>query len=75
MNAVIRELANELEESVQFGKLNVDQQPLISKALKVQTIPTFILFVNGKELARFFGAQPKSSLRNQIKRKIQTTPE
>ena len=75
MNSIILELASELSDSVLFGKLNVDQQPLIAKALKVQSIPTFILFQNSQELARFYGAQPKSSLRNQINKRLHSTPE
>ena len=75
MSSIIRILAMELEATLDFGKLNVDDVPVISKTLGIQSIPTFILFKNGDEIGRFHGAQPKSSLKNQILKKLKTIPE
>jgi thioredoxin 1 len=75
MNRIVQELGAELADQLSVGKLNVDEQPTISQALGVQTIPTFILFKANEELARFYGAQPKSSLKNQVTKKLNATQQ
>ena len=42
-------------EDIKFCKLNVDEDNDISKSFGVMSIPTIILFENGKELKRNIG--------------------
>lgn len=56
---VIEELARELP-AVQFAKVDVDRNPAISGKLRIQSIPTFVLFERGKVLGALQGAQPKT---------------
>ena len=49
MAPVIEELAKELEGKVKVGKINVDENPDIAVEYNVMSIPTLIVFKNGKE--------------------------
>lgn len=55
-------LSAELPE-VKFGKINVDEQPELAQQFKVMTIPTFILFKDGKVVDQTVGALPKDALK------------
>lgn len=57
---VIEELGQELEGSVKVGKVNVDENRDLAKAFGVMSIPTVILFKDGKEVERIVGAFPKA---------------
>jgi thioredoxin 1 len=62
MAPVIEELATEYEGSVKIGKLNVDEAPSFSSKYRVMSIPTIILFKNGKVVDTIVGAVPKATL-------------
>src|SRR5919198_468823 len=46
---------------VKVAKLNVDENQQIAMKYGVQSIPSLILFKDGKEVARTIGAAPKES--------------
>jgi len=56
---VLQEIAEKFGEKIKIGKLNIDENPLISTTFSVEAIPTLILFKNGKIIQRFTGVQPK----------------
>lgn len=64
MAPVIEELAKELEEKVKVGKINVDENPDIAVEYNVMSIPTLIVFKNGKEEKRLVGLRNKEELIN-----------
>ena len=43
-------------------QVNIDEEPDAAAAYGVSSIPTMILFVDGKEAARMIGANPKSAI-------------
>lgn len=43
-------------------KLNTDQHPEAASALRVQGIPTFVVFAGGREVARRSGVLPRAEL-------------
>ena len=45
-----------------IAKVNIDENPDAASAYGVSSIPTMILFVDGKEAARMIGANPKSAI-------------
>ena len=52
-----KELSNNPEfKSINFFKLNVDELQEIAQKLKVQSLPTFMSFSNGKIVAKTTGA-------------------
>lgn len=64
MAPVIEELAKELEGKVKVGKINVDENPNIAVEYNVMSIPTLIVFKNGKEEKRLVGLRNKEELIN-----------
>lgn len=55
---VFEEAAAKLEPRLRFLKLDTDVNPETSAHLGIRSIPTLILFKNGKETARLSGAMP-----------------
>ena len=66
MAPVLNETAEELGSIAKIGKLDVDSNRESSAKYGVRSIPTLILFKNGKEINRFVGVKTKSFLLNEI---------
>jgi len=63
MAPVIDELAGEMEGEALVGKLNVDEAPQTAAKYGVQSIPTVIVFKDGKEVNRAVGFKSKEDLK------------
>ena len=57
---VVEELA---QEGYSVGKVDVDQEPGLAQQFKIMSIPTLLIFKDGKEVQRFIGLTPKDTLR------------
>lgn len=68
MEPVIERLAEKLRGSVNFGKLNVDQHPSIATKFEVQSIPTFMLFKNGRPVDAVIGTTQEAALEMRIRK-------
>ena len=66
MGPVVDELAQELTD-VKVGKVNVDEQMVLAREYKVMSIPTFLVFKDGKVAERILGVQEKSELERLIR--------
>ena len=64
---VVEELAQEHEADLTVGKVNVDEQPMLAARYGISSIPTLILFRNGKPVSTSVGVRPKSSLEALLK--------
>ncbi|MEP6947287.1 MAG: thioredoxin [Acidobacteriota bacterium] len=64
---LIEQLAKELSGKVRFGKLDVDANQRTAGRFQVQSIPTMIIFNNGKEVDRIVGAQSKQAIANRLR--------
>lgn len=62
MSAVVDAFAEDFADNIKVTKIDVDRHPEIAKAFKIQSVPTTILFSNGKELKRLIGAVSKQAL-------------
>jgi thioredoxin 1 len=63
---VVDELATEYDGKVSFVKLNVDDNPQIAGQYGVMSIPTLILFKDGKPASTIVGFRPKSELKKSL---------
>jgi thioredoxin len=63
---VLEEIATEQGEKVKIAKLDVDANPITAGRFGVRSIPTMILFKNGREAQRVVGYMPKEKLLQQI---------
>ena len=62
MAPIVAELATELDGKVKVGKINVDENSDIAVEYNVMSIPTLIVFKNGKEEKRLVGVRDKEEL-------------
>ncbi len=70
MTPILEEAAKDLTGKVKVVKLNVDDAPDTASKFNVMSIPTFILFKDGKPAAQVVGAMSKDQLIAQLKGKI-----
>jgi thioredoxin 1 len=63
---IVEELGGEYAGRVKFGKLNVDDNPLIAQNYGVTSIPTLMIFKNGEVAEQIIGAHPKNRLKQVI---------
>jgi thioredoxin 1 len=63
---VIEKLANEMDGDAVFAKLNIDEQPALSNKYGVRSIPTMIIYKDGKEVDRLVGAMPEHMIRRRV---------
>ena len=59
---ILEKVAAEMDGKATIAKVNIDENPDAAAAYSVSSIPTMILFVDGKEAARMIGANPKSAI-------------
>ena len=59
---VLEEVGRERRGELMVLKLNSDDNPAMSRSLRVSGIPTMLVFKDGVETARQSGAMPKSAL-------------
>jgi thioredoxin 2 len=55
--------ARDLEPRVRLAKVDIDAAPSLAAALRIQSVPTLILFRGGKEVKRASGAMPAQQIR------------
>ena len=63
----IAEIAEEQAGLVKVGKVNVDEQPNLAAKFGISSIPTLIVFRNGKITANSVGVRPKSMIEDMLK--------
>ena len=66
MAPILNEVADELTGNSKVGKVDIEQFQSLAQKYKVRSIPTLILFKNGKEVNRFVGVKNKEFLLNKI---------
>lgn len=65
LSPVVDEIAEEVT-NVKVGKINVDEQPELAGRYRVMSIPTLILFKDGKAVDTSVGVKPKKAIMNMI---------
>ncbi|MFY9151494.1 MAG: thioredoxin [Prolixibacteraceae bacterium] len=66
MAPVLNDVAAELQGNSHVGKVDIQQYQNLANQFKVRSIPTMILFKNGKEINRFVGIKSKDFLLKEI---------
>ncbi len=59
---VVEEIAQEYEDKIVVAKIDVDEVPSVAAKYNVMSIPTLIVFENGKEVNRIVGFRPKAQI-------------
>jgi len=66
MEPVIAKIAEENKGKVKVGKVNVDDENQLAMKYQISSIPTLILFKDGKPLKSLIGLSSKSEIENMI---------
>ena len=69
---VVEELASEYQGKIKVGKVNVDENEQTAYKYGIRSIPTLILFKNGRPVDQIIGAVPKHILKKMIDKNILT---
>jgi len=66
VSPVVEELASEYAGRVSFAKLNVDQNPRTASRYGIMSIPTLLIFKDGKPVSNIIGFRPKAELKRNL---------
>ena len=67
---IVDELATEYDGKVGFAKLNVDENPEVSVKYGIRSIPTLLVFKDGKPVDQIVGALPKKEMQKRVEAAI-----
>ena len=62
LGPVIEELAKDMDGKVAFGKLDVDENRVISARYAIMSIPTMLIFSKGQLVNQLSGVMPKENI-------------
>ena len=62
LSPVIEEIANELDGKVKVGKVNVDEQPELAAAFRVESIPLLVVVKDGAIHQQAVGYRSKEAV-------------
>ncbi len=63
---VLEEIAGENSEKLTVAKLDIDQNPNVARDFQIMSIPTMILFEDGKPTKTIVGAKGKAALLREL---------
>ena len=66
LSPVVDEVAEERTD-VKVGKVNVDEQQTLAQMFSIMSIPTMLVFKNGKVVKTLTGARPKAAIMAALK--------
>ena len=58
----VAQIAAECEGKIKVGKVNVDEQPELAQRFGIMSIPTVLVFKDGKKVNQSIGLVPKDKL-------------
>lgn len=70
MVPIFEKIARKYAGKAVFGRMNVDENPIVPGRLGIYGIPTFVFFKNGKEIDRMVGATSEANLEEMIKKHL-----
>ncbi|PID31061.1 MAG: thioredoxin [Candidatus Cloacimonadota bacterium] len=67
---IINKLANDYKGKAKIGKLNVDENRKTASRYQIRSIPTILIFKNGKVVDGLIGAQSESKIKGKLNKWI-----
>jgi len=67
---IIEEIADEMDGKATFVKIDIDKETILASDYKVTSIPTLILFKNGKEVNRIVGLRDADAIKKFVEEAI-----
>jgi thioredoxin 1 len=66
VSPVVEEIGRDKGDDLEVAKLNIDENPEVTRRFGVMSIPTLMLFKGGEAAARVVGARGKDALLKEI---------
>ncbi len=67
---VVEEVADSLKDKASFGKVDIDKQVKLATEYQVTSIPTLVLFKDGKEVDRIVGLRDEKALKEFVEKAL-----
>ena len=67
---IVDQIAADMAGRVKVAKMNVDDNPATSSRFGVRSIPTLLVFKDGREVDRIVGVQPKAAIVSRLERHV-----
>ena len=64
MSPVVEEIANDMQGKAKVCKVNIDEEQALAMEYSIMSIPTFLIFKDGKLVNSVIGVQDKQKLVN-----------
>ncbi len=65
---ILEQIAKEQADRLRVAKVNIDENPELASNYGVMSIPTMLIFKDGKVVDEFVGAMPKRTIESKLKR-------
>jgi thioredoxin 1 len=75
VSPIVEEIASDMADTCSVGKLNIDEHGEIAQRYGVMSIPTLVLFQDGKATTVSIGAASKEELLARIEPQLQSQSE
>jgi len=75
LGPILEKVIADTDGAVELAKVDVDANPAVSQAFKVQSIPAVYAMVDGQVVDGFMGAQPEPQVREFVERLLPTEEE
>jgi|GEM_PF-2376911 len=73
--AIIERVADDVRGKVWVGRMNLDRHRRTAEILQIQSVPTLVIFIDGREARRFIGLQSRETLTACLRATIQSRKE
>ena len=67
---VVDQLAAEYDGKIKVAKVNIDENPKVPTQYDVRSIPTLLMFKDGKVVGQIVGAVPKPKVEELVKKAL-----
>jgi putative thioredoxin len=74
LGPVLEKVVQSLGGQVLLAKINTDEAPNLSAALRIRSIPLVVLFAGGRPVDQFVGALPEGQIRQFLQRHLKELP-
>jgi thioredoxin 1 len=66
VSPVVEEISRDKGEQLAVAKVNIDENPEVTRRFGIMSIPTLMLFKDGEEAARLVGARGKDAVLREL---------
>jgi len=66
MHPIFEKISGDFNGEIRFVRINVERNGALTNAYSIMSIPTFIIFKDGKQVKKYIGSRSYESLKQDI---------